>query len=339
MLHDRPSLTSAVHTPTSTAAPPPTSDPEVPGIRRPWDWQYAGSGGRGAAEWGRVRLRRAPAPLARPALPVDAGFPATGGRRAPGLRREELAHLAGLSVDYIVRLEQGRAQNPSAQVVNALARALQLSRDERDQLHRGAGLLPPQDGTISAHVPASIQRLAVRLGDVPIGVFTADWTLVWWNDLWCALHGDPSAVQVEARNLARVLFGPDPPPVESERGPEAFEASIVADLKDAMSRYPADVRLARLVRDLRAESDAFARHWDTASAARHASERKTIHHPEVGEIRLDCDVLLAPGADLRMVTYTAAVGTPDAGKLDLLRVTAGRATDAAETAASPDAPT
>lgn len=137
--------------------------------------------------------------------PVDVGFAATSGRRAPGLRREELAQLAGLSVDYVLRLEQGRAKNPSAQVVGSLARALQLSRGERDQLYRSAGLLPPQDGTISAHVPASIQRLAVRLGDVPIGVFTADWTLVWWNAMWCALNGDPSAIPVEQRNLARAL--------------------------------------------------------------------------------------------------------------------------------------
>ncbi|MEV4648366.1 helix-turn-helix transcriptional regulator [Saccharopolyspora sp. NPDC049357] len=263
--------------------------------------------------------------------PVDVGFAATSGRRAPGLRREELAQLAGLSVDYVLRLEQGRAKNPSAQVVGSLARALQLSRGERDQLYRSAGLLPPQDGTISAHVPASIQRLAARLGDVPIGVFTADWTLVWWNAMWCALNGDPSAIPVEQRNLARALFGDGPtlPPVETERGFDVFEASIVADLKDAVSRYPADVRLNRLIRDLRAESEAFAHHWVTESAAQHTSEQKTIHHPEVGEIRLDCDVLLSPGADLRMVTYTAATGTTDAGKLDLLRVTCGQTTRSA----------
>ncbi|PKV94220.1 helix-turn-helix protein [Amycolatopsis echigonensis] len=263
--------------------------------------------------------------------PADAGFTAMAGRRAPGLRREELAQLAGLSVDYVLRLEQGRATNPSAQVVGSLARALQLSRTERDQLYRSAGLLPPRDGTISAHVPASIQRLAVRLGDVPIGVFTADWTLVWWNAMWCALIGDPSALPVEQRNLARALFGNGPalPALETEHGFDAFEASIVADLKDAVSRYPADARLNRLVRDLRAESEAFARHWVAESAAQHTSEQKTIYHPDVGEIRLDCDVLLAPGADLRMVTYTAATGTTDAGKLDLLRVTRGQPTGSA----------
>ncbi|MEV0052806.1 helix-turn-helix domain-containing protein [Saccharopolyspora shandongensis] len=163
--------------------------------------------------------------------PADAGFPVTVGRRAPGLRREELAQLAGLSVDYVLRLEQGRAKNPSAQVVGALARALQLSRAERDQLYRVAGLLPPQDGTISTHVSPGIQRLAARLGDVPIGVFTADWTLVWWNSMWSALHGDPAELPAAERNLARALFGDGPAratlrPVRSERTCCRLEISL-----------------------------------------------------------------------------------------------------------------
>lgn len=259
--------------------------------------------------------------------PADAGFTALGGRRAPGLRREELAQLSGLSVDYVLRLEQGRATNPSTQVVGALARALQLSRTERDELYRSAGLLPPRDGTINTHVPASIQRLAVRLGDVPIGVFTADWTLVWWNTMWTALFGDPTVVPAAERNLARALFGGARPPVASERGPDTFEASIVADLRDAVSRYPADTQLDRLVRDLRGTSAAFARHWTEGTTAQHTSDRKTVRHQEIGELTLDCDVLIVPGADLRMVTYTAATGTGDAGKLDLLRVTGGRSAD------------
>ncbi|MFF5984785.1 helix-turn-helix transcriptional regulator [Streptomyces olindensis] len=259
--------------------------------------------------------------------PSDAGFTVTDGRRAPGLRREELAQLAGLSVDYVLRLEQGRAKNPSDQVVGALARALQLSRPERDQLYRSAGLLPPRDGTVNTHVPPGIQRLAARLGDVPIGVFAADWTLVWWNATWSALHGDPTVVPAAERNLARALFGDGAAhaamlPVRSERGQDAFAASIVADLKDAVSRYPADVRLDRLVRELRETSDAFAELWATRTTAiQHTTDQKTIRHPEVGDIRLDCDVLVVPGADLRMVTYTAAAGSSDADKLGLVRIT------------------
>ncbi|MFE1510761.1 transcriptional regulator [Streptomyces sp. DSM 116494] len=183
---------------------------------------------------------------------------------------------------------------------------------------------------VSSHVPPGVQRLAARLSTVPIGVFAADWSLVWWNATWSALHGDPAALPADERNLARALFGDGAGhaamrPVRSERGQEAFEASIVADLKDAVSRYPGDTGLGRLVRGLRDTSAVFARHWDTGTAAaRHASERKTVRHPEVGDILLDCDVLVVPGADLRMVTSTAATGSGDAGKLDLLRVTRGR---------------
>ncbi|WP_106396649.1 helix-turn-helix transcriptional regulator [Actinocorallia populi] len=267
--------------------------------------------------------------------PADAGFTAMAGRRAPGLRREELAQLSGLSVDYVLRLEQGRATHPSSQVVGALARALQLSRTERDQLYRSAGLLPPQDGTVSTHVPPGVQRLAARLGDFPIGVFTADWSLVWWNSMWSALYGDPSALPAARRNLARVLFGNGALlPVRSERGQDAFASSIVADLKEAVSRYPADTRLTHLVQDLRETSGVFAHLWNTeTAAAQHATDRKTIRHPEIGDILLDCDVLIVPGVDLRMVTYTAAAGSSDAGKLDLLRVTG--ATPTASPAALP----
>ncbi|WP_437059515.1 helix-turn-helix transcriptional regulator [Streptomyces sp. enrichment culture] len=263
--------------------------------------------------------------------PADAGLTVTDGRRAPGLRREELAQLSGISVDYVLRLEQSRAKSPSEQVVGALARTLQLTRAERDLFYRSAGLLPPQDGQVNTHVPASVQRLAARLGDVPIGVFTADWTLVWWNTAWCALHGDPALLPAGERSLVRALFGDGPArasmlPVWSQRGQDAFETSIVADLKDAAGRYPADARLQRLVRDLQAESPEFAGYWSAQTAgARHTTDRKTIRHPQVGDIVLDCDVLIVPDADLRMVTYTAAAGSSEAGKLDLIRVTGAAA--------------
>ncbi|MFE0482839.1 MmyB family transcriptional regulator [Streptomyces tendae] len=137
----------------------------------------------------------------------------------------------------------------------------------------------------------------------------------------------PCSSRSGERSLVRALFGDGPAhasmlPVRSERGRDAFEVSIVADLKDATGRYPADVRLQRLVRDLRAESPKFAAHRSArTAAAQHTTDRKILRHPQVGDIVLDCDVLVVPGADLRMVTYTAAAGSSDAGKLDLLRVT------------------
>ncbi|MER5478699.1 helix-turn-helix transcriptional regulator [Streptomyces sp. NPDC002734] len=204
--------------------------------------------------------------------PADAGITVTTGRRAPGLRREELAQLAGISVDHVLRLEQGRAKNPSAQVVGALARALRLTRAERDQLHRSAGLLPPRDGTVGTHVPPGVRRLVERLDDVPAGVFAADWTLLCWNPAWSALHGDPCALPAAERNLARALFGGGAArartyAVRSERGADAFAASLVADLKDAASRCPEDRDLARLLSELRDSSPDFDRLWSIPTAA------------------------------------------------------------------------
>lgn len=123
--------------------------------------------------------------------PAAAGLPRGRLRQAPGLRREDLAELAGISVDYIVRLEQGRSTTPSAQVAAALARALQLTSAERDHLYRLAGLVPPADGEISDHIPPGVHRMLNRLGDAAVGVFSADWQLIWWNRGWAALLGDP----------------------------------------------------------------------------------------------------------------------------------------------------
>jgi transcriptional regulator with XRE-family HTH domain len=258
--------------------------------------------------------------------PGDAGLAVGSRRRAPGLRREELAELAGISVDYLIRLEQGRAGHPSASVVASLARALQLDRAERDLLFRAAGLLPPADGLISDHVPPGVHRLVSRLGELPLAVFTAHWQLVVWNRIWVALHGDPAGATDAQRNLARAVFldgldGAPFRPTRSVAGRTELHAALVADLRLAATTYPHDLGLARLVSDLRAGSDRFERLWSTGVAAQHASDTKAIDHPTVGELVLDCEVMVIPGADLRVVVYSAASGSPDAGKLELLRVT------------------
>lgn len=260
--------------------------------------------------------------------PADVGLPDLPGRRARGLRREELAALAGLSVDYIVRLEQGRAAHPSEQVIGALARSLQLEAGERDHLYRLAGLLPPPPGRISRHIAPSIQRLVARLGDLPIAVFCADWSLITWTPLWATLIGDPGTVPAGQRNLVRLTFlgRPEDPvvPVRSERGDQAVEAALVADLRGAQARYPQDQELHRLISDCRSASPRFAELWRSGAVGAHVHDRKTVTHPVVGDVILDCDVLDVPGVDLKVVVYTAAAGSPEAEKLDFLRVGAVR---------------
>ena len=213
--------------------------------------------------------------------PSTSGGPSAPVRRAAGLRREELAELAGLSVDYLVRLEQGRATSPSAQVVASLARALQLDPLERDHAYRLAGLLPPR-GIISTHIPAGIQRMLARLGDLPVGVFSADWTLLSWTPAWAALLGDPSAGTPAQRNLARAVFTPGPNglsawPVLNDG--DALSRALVADLRAALVDHPDDRGLADLVADLRGNSTEFAGLWDEGAVGLHPSARKTDRAP------------------------------------------------------------
>ncbi|MFF1723920.1 helix-turn-helix domain-containing protein [Streptomyces sviceus] len=264
--------------------------------------------------------------------PTDVGRPSRPGRRAAGLRREELADLAGLSVDYVVRLEQGRATSPSAQVVASLARALQLQPMERDYAYRLAGLLPPQEGMISTHVPAGVQRMLARLGEYPVGVFSADWTLLSWTPSWAALLGDPGARTPVERNLVRAVFATGPSGLASWpvlQDGDTLSTALVADLRTALVTYPRDRGLIDLVEELRSASAEFARLWDEGAVGPHVSARKTVVHPQVGEVTCDCDVLTVPGCDIRLVVYTVAAGSADAEKLEFLRVTRGAGADGA----------
>jgi transcriptional regulator with XRE-family HTH domain len=254
-------------------------------------------------------------------VPEDVGLPAGRSRRAPGLRREELAMLAGVSADYITRLEQGRATAPSAQVLTALARALRLSESELRHLFRLAGHAPPEPGCVVARVTPSVQRLLDQLDNVPVAVNDAAWNLIAWNRMWAALMGDPSALTGRDRNvLWRHFTGRAGRVSLTAEQDAAFEASAVADLRSATARYPDDGNLRRLVADLHAASQRFAGLWDAGAVGVHEAARKTVQHPDVGPVALDCDVLTVQGSDLRIVVYTAAPGSDAAGKLGLLAV-------------------
>ncbi|MGW5127607.1 helix-turn-helix transcriptional regulator [Streptomyces sp. NPDC004069] len=253
--------------------------------------------------------------------PEAAGLPSGGQRRAAGLRREELAMLAGISVDYVTRLEQGRATNPSSQVVEALARALRLSEEERAHLFRLAGLAPPGPETVPAYITSSVQRLLDRLTGTPVAVFDTSWTLLLANAPYAALIGDPSGRRGNERNgVWRHFLGPGTGARRTPRAQRDHEAALVADLRVAAERYPADQRLQRLIAELRGGSERFAELWDAGATGRHEASRKTIDHPQVGPVTLDCDVLTVAGSDLRIMVYTAEPGTEDAERLALLTV-------------------
>lgn len=260
--------------------------------------------------------------------PLDVGYPADPSRRTAGLRREELALLAGLSVDYVVRLEQGRATRPSSQVVASLARALQLTDVERNHLFVVAGLLPPSPREVSTHIPPGVQRLIARLGEVPLAVFSASWDLVTWSPLWAALLGDPVRPTTGRPNLLRSLFHDEDlfdgggRVVHQSGGADAFEVSLVADLRRVHGKYPDDRSVRTLVEDLLDASDRFRGLWESGAVGEHQSERKVVRSDVVGEVELDCDVLSVAGSDVRIIVYTAPAGSDAAGKLDFLRVSA-----------------
>ncbi|MEW9529597.1 helix-turn-helix transcriptional regulator [Microbispora sp. NPDC049125] len=253
--------------------------------------------------------------------PEAAGMPAGGQRRTPGLRREELALLAGISVDYVTRLEQGRASNPSPQVVEALARALRLSGGERAHLFGLAGLAPPGPDTVPAYITPSVQRLLDRLTGTPVAVYDASWTLLIANPPYAALMGDPSGWRGNERNgVWRNLLCYESRVRQTPEARRALETALVADLRATAGRYPADQALRRLIADLHAHSDRFAELWDSGAVGRHEAARKTVDHPQAGAVTLDCDVITVAGSDLHIMIYTAEPGTEDAERLALLTV-------------------
>lgn len=268
--------------------------------------------------------------------PADVGLRTGESRRATGLRREELAALAGLSVDYVVRLEQGRARRPSDQVAASLARALQLSDTERDHLFVVAGLLPPSPGEVPTHIPPGVARLVARLGETPLAVFAASWDLLTWSPLWAALLGEPARPASGRPNLVRAHFAGTGLDARETRqvsfagGDGGFEASLVADLRIVHGRYPGDRGLRALVEELLASSARFRELWDSGAVGERRSEEKVVHHEVVGDVALDCDVFTVAGTDLRIVVYTAAAGSEAAAKLDFLRVSAIAAVQSAQ---------
>lgn len=259
-------------------------------------------------------------------VPAEVGLPVGERRRVRGLRREEVAMLAGLSVDYVVRLEQGRGPQPSEQVLGALARALRMDTDERNELFELAGQPPPRPGTINELVRPSVLRLLDRLADVPVVVISAKGDLLAWNSLFAALMGDWSQVPRRHRNLVWQRFlGPSPglgggrvAMSEQERGPT--EAQSVASLRATMAKYPRDPGVAALVAELRSRSAEFERLWHEGGAAPWRSHAKTIDHPSLGALLLDCDSLHLPDADQTMIVYSAEQGSREAEALALLRV-------------------
>ena len=237
----------------------------------------------------------------------------------PGCR-EELAGLAGISVDYLTRLEQGRATSPSVQVVEALARALRVSDAERDLIFRLAGHATPGHDVVSSRITPSVQRLLDRLANTPVAVFDATWTLIVANAPYDALMGQTTSWRgIERNSVWRHLVGPGSRAVQTREEQTELETRLVADLRLTAARYPADQRLKQLIRDLVAQSPRFVKLWESGALEPHqdVGRHKVIDHPDVGHITVDCDTLIVAADDLRIMIYTAEPDTEDADRLAL----------------------
>ncbi|MEU1493262.1 helix-turn-helix transcriptional regulator [Streptomyces sp. NPDC005775] len=257
--------------------------------------------------------------------PADVGLPHGPRRRVPGLRREEVAQLAGLSADYYTELERGSGKNgvqPSAQTVAALARALRLNGDERDHLfHLAERPLPRSAHGPSAHVQPALLGLLDRLSNTPVRVITDLHETLVENDLALALFGKSPAHRGPTASFvyrwftapqAREIYPPEDHPHHSR--------VFVADLQAAAARRGRDAEVTKMVAVLRRRSQEFAALWDTHDVAVRRMDHKKIVHRALGIIELDCYNLLSEDGSQRLLWFTAPPGSPGAKQLELLSV-------------------
>ncbi|MFI8849263.1 helix-turn-helix transcriptional regulator [Streptomyces sp. 891-h] len=252
--------------------------------------------------------------------PRELGLPTGAPRRTSGLRREEVAELAHMSVDYYVRLEQARGPRPSPRILDALAGALRLTAAERSHLFRLAGTsAPPPAGGAVRRVRPHVAQMLRRLPETGAIVTDAAYGVVAWNPLARALLGGD--LERRAANPARRRFLGEGRWSESS-DTEEFGHIVVARLRRAADRYPHDRQLAALLAELHAGSEEFRQLWETRPVHAPGHRTKTLDHPTAGSLRLNCDVLLVPEDDQEVVLITADPGSPSARSLRMLATAA-----------------
>lgn len=252
--------------------------------------------------------------------PAEVGIAAGPRRRTAGLRREEVAMLAGMSVDYVVRLEQGRSSQPSTQLLGALARALRLTDDERNHLFHLAGHQPPPADGTARLARAGLVRLLDLVGDTPAMVLSDLGEVLAQNRMSILLTGDHTGLAGDRRYVAYRHF--TDPVVRDLHGPEEWQRHArqqVADLRAVAGRRAGDPVVAGLIERLRAASDDFRRLWAEHEVAVRRADRKTFTHPRVGRVTLDCETLVTPDLGQQLLVLTPADGEARE-KLELLRV-------------------
>jgi transcriptional regulator with XRE-family HTH domain len=257
--------------------------------------------------------------------PHEVGLPVGPRRRTPGLRREEVSQLAGISADYLMRLEQARGPQPSTQVLAALARALRLTEDERDHLYVLAGHRPPAGRRDGAHVRPGLLFLLDRLTTTPAQILSDLGDVLAQNAVAQALFGGVCAMRrhdcdQDHNILWRWFHDPAARAAYPADELDGLSHRMVANLRAAAARRGYDADSTDLVARLRATSTEFAALWELHEVAQPRHSRMRVVHPEIGPILLDLEYLLTPSEDQWLVVFTPPPGTPGLDQLELLRV-------------------
>ncbi|MGI5126973.1 helix-turn-helix domain-containing protein [Pseudonocardia sp. CA-107938] len=254
--------------------------------------------------------------------PADVGLPTGPRRRVPGLRRDEVAQLAGASVEYYIELERGAGSQPSEQMLAALARSLRLTVDERNHLYHLAGRPVPRQGGPASHVHPGMSDLLDRLTTTPAQVITDLHVTLVQNRLAKALVGDESVHRGPAASYVhRWFLDPDGRRAYPEADHPAQSRAFVADLRAALARRDArDPEASTLLAALQQGSPEFVRLWEEHDVAFRRDDRKRIIHPTLGVLEVNCLNLFSEDGRQRLLWFTPAAGTDTAERMELLGV-------------------
>lgn len=253
--------------------------------------------------------------------PEDVGVPRGARRRTGGLRREEVAALCHMSVDYYARLERQRGPQPSEQMVASIAQGLHLTLDERDHLFRLAGHQPPARGASSDHVSPGMLRIFDRLADTPAEIVTELGETLRQTPLGVALVGDRNRFVGPARSLGyRWFTDPRERDLHPPEDHEFYSRLYASGLREIVARRGPGSRAAKLATDLVARSEEFGSLWDQHEVGLRPRDLKRYSHPQVGLLELTCQTLLDPDQSHRLLVYTAVPGSESYEKLQLLSV-------------------
>ena len=270
--------------------------------------------------------------------PLDVGLAVRNRRRVPGLRRDEVALQAEISVEYYTELEQGRASRPSEQVLAALSRALRLTRDETVYFYALAGIASVSTVGPTAHIEPALLDLLQRLRETPAQIVTELHEVLVRNDLATALLGPaptraepgPSLIyrwfQEPEVSRARFLSADHP----------AISATYVADLRATSGRFPHDRRIQDFVDGLVARNAEFAALWSASDVKVRRTDNHRIRHPALGLIDLECTNLFNETGRQRLVWYTPRIGGEAVTQLQLLATVGNQFTGSARGRLDPD---